>query len=437
MPSNLNPWTCLIAAAICLLIFSQQDKSNRLAARELWPNTSSGYASQAAYKSRPVTNERSSTDVQQENGLADPWSVYRPRRPNTLPASTTGKQPAAGSRGPLPGDLGTSPNAAAVPELDLWIPPQGTSDPDRPPEKPRLPATQPRLPDGKAGLPAAGQVSQEWTKQYTEMIPPTTDDVVPYATRGGDQWRWRLLPKSIIYKSYLAGNKEARLGLNLFSEKENGFLFDGTLGGRVGFLRFGPEYETEGFQIDFAGAAQVRLDPDEKSDVDATDYWASVPLTYGRGNHQFKLAWYHLSSHVGDEFLLKQPGFHRINYSRDVFVLGYSVYLLQDLRVYAETGYAYKSDVSLPWEFQFGFDLAPTCPTGWRGCPFLAMNGHLKEELDYGGNFTLQLGWAWRADDGTGHLLRTGLHYYNGSSSQYSFYYDSEQQLGWGLWYDF
>ena len=30
-----------------------------------------------------------------------------------------------------------------------------------------------------------------------------------------------------------------------------------------------------------------------------------------------------------------------------------------------------------------------------------------------------------------------GLHYYNGYSNQFSFYHVFEQQIGFGLWYDY
>jgi hypothetical protein len=45
-------------------------------------------------------------------------------------------------------------------------------------------------------------------------------------------------------------------------------------------------------------------------------------------------------------------------------------------------------------------------------------------------------GWSWMSDRDR-HLLRLGTHYYNGKSSQYSFYNQSEEAIGLGLWYDF
>ena len=116
--------------------------------------------------------------------------------------------------------------------------------------------------------------------------------------------------------------------------------------------------------------------------------------------------------------------------------LGYAYYVTENLRVYTEVGWAFHADVSEEWELQFGLDYSPARPTGLRGAPFFAVHGHLREELNYSGNFVLQAGWAWRGDRSS-HLLRTGLHYYNGLSDQFSFYRNFEQQIGAGLWYDF
>jgi hypothetical protein len=148
------------------------------------------------------------------------------------------------------------------------------------------------------------------------------------------------------------------------------------------------------------------------------------------------VGYYHLSSHLGDEFLLDHPGYPRLNFARDVLVAGYAHYLSPNLRLYGEMGWAFYTDISQPWEFQFGVDYAPGYATGIRGAPFFAINGHLREELDFGGHFTVQAGWAWRADNST-HLLRTGLEYFNGASNEYSFYNLHEQQIGYGLWYDY
>ena len=250
-------------------------------------------------------------------------------------------------------------------------------------------------------------------------------------------WDVVVLPDRLIYRSYLAGVKEPRLAAQLINRQGDGVLLDGTLGGRVGILRYGPRDQPLGFQIDIEGAAFVRLDPDEEVDVRSDDFRAGVPFTYGWSNQQIKFAYYHISSHLGDEFLLKNPGYPRLNFARDVLVLGYSIYPTERLRFYGEAGWAFWSDVSGLWEFQFGAEYAPTRPTGIRGEPFFAVNAHLRQEVNYGGGLTAQAGWAWRNDGPSGRLLRMGLHYYNGESPQFSFYDNFEQQIGFGIWYDF
>jgi hypothetical protein len=250
-------------------------------------------------------------------------------------------------------------------------------------------------------------------------------------------WQWQVLPDGILYRAYLANPKESRLGTQMFNMKGNGAFWDSTLGGRVGLLRYGttdPSWP-QGWQLDAEGSAQVRLDPDENMDQRSVDFRAGAPLTYGYGRHRFKFGYYHLSSHMGDEFLAAHPSFSHVNFTREVLVLGYSYFVTENLRLYGEMGWAFHSDVSENWEFQFGVDYAPARATGIRGAPFFAVNGSIREELNYSGNFVLQAGWAWRGQNS--HLLRTGFHYYNGLSDQYSFYRNFEQQIGGGLWYDY
>jgi hypothetical protein len=134
--------------------------------------------------------------------------------------------------------------------------------------------------------------------------------------------------------------------------------------------------------------------------------------------------------------MVRLQSFERINYSRDVLVWGNSYYWTDSIRVYAEAGWAFYADGgSEPWEFQFGVEYAPRRPTGLRPVPFIAMNSHLRQEVDYGGNLVVQSGWAWRGV--RGQLFRMGMEYYTGKSDQYEFYDQFEDKLGFGMWYDF
>ncbi len=144
-----------------------------------------------------------------------------------------------------------------------------------------------------------------------------------------------------------------------------------------------------------------------------------------------------MSSHVGDEFLIKHPSFFRINFRRETLVAGVGYYLWDDVRLYAEMGWAPSTDGgSEPWEFQFGIDYSPHYNTGFRGSLFWALNGYLRQEQNFGGDFVAQIGWAWR-DKPYGHLFRIGFQYLNGASDEFEFFQQVEQQYGVGIWYDF
>lgn len=303
----------------------------------------------------------------------------------------------------------------------------------------RLRATD-DMPFVPAGLAWAARDDQPDDQEEIVLVepfrssPPFSEDVSPSSAE--EPWTWQLLPEGLIYRPYLADLKASRFATQLVHEANEGWLWDSWLGTQVGLLRLGSTGADwpVGFQIDAEGSGQVRLDPEENRDVRSVDFRAGLPITFGAGRSRTKFGYYHLSSHLGDEFLLDNPGYNRLNYSRDVLILGHSIYFTPRTRVYGEAGWAFYNDVSKPWEFQLGLDHAPSVPTTLHGSPFLAVNGHLWEEQDYGGSLTLQTGWAWRGM--SGRMLRTGFVFYNGSSPQLSFYRLHEQQVGVGLWYD-
>ncbi|MEO2041130.1 MAG: DUF1207 domain-containing protein, partial [Pirellulales bacterium] len=177
------------------------------------------------------------------------------------------------------------------------------------------------------------------------------------------------------------------------------------------------------------------------------DYRFGIPLVYGIGRWQTKLAYYHNSAHIGDEFYIKYPTFQRVNYVRDVFVFGNSYYMYDWLRLYGEVGWSFfNAGGSKPWEFQFGTELIQARPTGIRGAPFFAVNGMTRQELNWGGNVCAQAGWAWRGYKSE-KLFRIGFEYLYGSDPQYEFTETNpttgkitalnQNRAGIGMWYDY
>ncbi len=308
-------------------------------------------------------------------------------------------------------------------------------------------------------LPAASAETHSWVDPYPETgAAPTADPIVatdelpedfiyddgevPYDDgeySDAESWQWRILPSGLAYRAYLAGPRESRMSSFWAHEKDQGWLWDIALGGRAALLRYGTAdaIRPQGWELQIEGAGLPRLGMESESDVQAVDFRFGVPIVYAIGNYQTKIAYYHLSSHLGDEFLIKNPGYDRLNYVRDSFVWGNGYFLTPELRAYGEVAYAFNVDGGAkPWEFQFGLEHAPAAPTGFHGAPFAAANAQIREENDFSGNLVFQVGWSWRGA-GAGHLLRTGFEYFNGKDEQYSFVNESQQKLGLGLWYDF
>ncbi|MCO8123932.1 DUF1207 domain-containing protein [Stieleria sp. TO1_6] len=274
------------------------------------------------------------------------------------------------------------------------------------------------------------------TATYTATDPTVKSASHTFSSASSQRWCVDLLPEGLIYRPYLAGPKEPRTGIQ-FANVDDDWQFDSSIGGQWGLLRIGnqdPAFPL-GWQLDIEGAAQFRHDSFASQDILTTDIRFGLPLTYSRNNHKTKLSVYFLRSDPSREFwdtigAISDDEF----FERKAIVLGHSIYLSEKFRIYGEGGYAFSSQVSDKWEFQFGAECAPVLQTGILGAPFLAANALLREEVDFGGIFTLQAGWAWRKR--AGRLMRIGLQYANGKSNHFAIQDWHEQQVGFGIWFD-
>jgi len=248
---------------------------------------------------------------------------------------------------------------------------------------------------------------------------------------------WQMLPDGLLYHSYVAGEKEPRFASQWLWEKDRGRVWEANVGGRWGLVRkggYGPD--ADGFQFDVEGAALVRIDPENEQDLEAVDFRAGFYGSWKQGQWRYKLGYSHISSHVGDEFLLDNMGFNRRNYVRDSFLLGVTYDVYDDLQVYGEFSGAWNANGGAEFgELQFGAQWMPVEPVFLHGAPFAAVNAHLRQEYNFGGAINTMAGWQWRSPR-SHNTFRFGLMHYNGPSMQWSFT-DHESLTGLGIWYDY
>ena len=296
------------------------------------------------------------------------------------------------------------------------------------------------------GAPVSEPLSDRFEADYAEPEYPVTmtdqwSD--PWAdspaSHSPEMFESRFLPEGFIYPSYLAGRKEPRMQTLFTHEDGYGWLWDITLGGRMPLYRYGTAdpIAPEGFQIDAEGAALLRLDFERDRQLAATDYRAGLPMTYGTKHWQYKFAYYHVSSHLGDNYLIDKFR-EKKHYVRDELVLGLAWRPIEPVRIYGEAGWAFHTgETTDPWEFQLGAEYSPVYhpETAKTGTPFAAVHGHLFEELDFGGYLNVQVGWQWR--NRLNARFRFGAEFYEGCDDQFQFHAMHQRKYGVGLWYDF
>lgn len=250
---------------------------------------------------------------------------------------------------------------------------------------------------------------------------------------------WQLMPSGLMYRSYLAGEKEPRIA-NVWNKDAAGRdVMESTLGARVGLLRYGTvgAYRPQGWQFDLEGAALTRVLPGtDSTELEAVDYRVGLLSTWSEGPWHVKAGYYHLSSHLGDEFVLADPLYPRLNYVRDSLITGVTYELTDDWQTYGEIAYALgKEDGAEPIELQYGIQYSPMA-FGFRGAPFAALNGHTRQDFGYITSITFQAGWQWRGSESQ-RLFRVGMQYYDGPALQWSFAGRNETLIGGGMWFDF
>lgn len=253
-------------------------------------------------------------------------------------------------------------------------------------------------------------------------------------------WTWQAVPPGLLYRSYLAGPRESRLAsVWNWSTKGGQQFWDFTLGGHVGLLRYGTVDGPRpgGFQIDVDAAAFPILDMKNNNSLIETDFRGGIPLTFAYGPWEAKFGYYHIGTLTGSGFATAFPGAVPQGYLRDDLVLGMAYRLRPSIRLYGETAYAvHRAGGARPFHFQFGAECSDLAPSGPLGAPFLAVNGHIRQDVNWSGSLSAQAGWQWRGY-GPGHLLRVGVNYFNGITEQYALFNRFQQLVGVGLWYDY
>lgn len=184
-------------------------------------------------------------------------------------------------------------------------------------------------------------------------------------------------------------------------------------------------------QFEIEGAVWAVFDPcTESAPLINADYYVGFPLSYAIDRWQFRLRPFHISSHIGDEFLLNHPGFDRRNASNEYLDFFVSFDITPELRFYGGVGYIVREDESFkikPFYSAAGAELR-LMQLGFYdekdflvGFPIFGM--HFRQNGEYKKHFdaTYILGYQFSKLCGLCRNMRFFIEYHDGYSSEGQF----------------
>lgn len=234
------------------------------------------------------------------------------------------------------------------------------------------------------------------------------------------------LPEGDLFKPLIADLKEPRFYLSYrrYSyQTQNIHVAAGGYGEILGLYRHIDRDRGSAWQFDFGGGihSQFNLDAYSFALVN-TDYTIGFPFTFRKGADSFRLALYHQSSHLGDEFLL-QTKTDRIEFSYEAinFIASRE---WQEWRGYAGGEYLiHKSPSELrPLGLQAGIEYYGIEPVWGRARPVGGLDLKADQEHAWALNGSLKAGLQFDSSDRNGRYIRVLLEGYHGFAPHGQFY---------------
>jgi len=187
-----------------------------------------------------------------------------------------------------------------------------------------------------------------------------------------------------------------------------------------------------------AGVFSV-FDMDAQSfDLVNADYMVGLPPTLRYDDFTAMFRFFHQSSHLGDEFLLRTKT-NRINLSYEAIDLKLSYEIADVARLYAGGGYLFDQTPSNldPSSVQYGLELKspwPSPASRWR--PIAAVDVQQREENNWTADISARAGIEI---DGVllTRKLQILLEYFGGHSPNGQFYKDKVEYIGIGTHFHF
>jgi len=168
--------------------------------------------------------------------------------------------------------------------------------------------------------------------------------------------------------------------------------------------------------------------PDGGTELVNTDFYFGIPITYARGKWSFRLRGYHISSHLGDEYMVNHPHVKRVNPSVEAVDFFTSYQISQGIRLYVGPGCYVHSDPTYKWQpmyVEYGTEVrflgTKFHKQKMHGNLFIAMHWRNLQQLDWYFDGTYRAGYEISKIQGVGRKFRAWFGYHQGYSLEGQF----------------
>jgi hypothetical protein len=246
-----------------------------------------------------------------------------------------------------------------------------------------------------------------------------------------------IIPNGVIYEAPIADPKWPKFSAGYqrhFSSVYGKNIFDLAFGENLALLRYHAStiaYEI-GIQAGLTGLMDFSKSP---SKLINSDYFVGIGLSivYDK-KWQNLIQFSHISSHIGDEFIISRPRYldKRINLSYEA-LKWYTAYKFGSFRPYIGLGYLMDQDPSYlkPFTIETGLDYLSRTKILWDKARFIfGINAFFWNETKYSPRVNVSTGIQLDNPVWSGRTLKFLLNYTNGNSRHGQFYKKREKYLG-------
>lgn len=159
-----------------------------------------------------------------------------------------------------------------------------------------------------------------------------------------------------------------------------------------------------------------------------TDFYVGIPITFATGPWSFRVRGYHISSHLGDEFMIDHPEVVRLNPSIEAVDFFTSYQATEAVRVYVGPGAIVHSDRTFRWTpfyIEYGTEArflgSKFTKQRLYGTLFFALFWRNYQELHFNFDGTYRAGYEFSKLQGIGRKFRLYVGYHHGYSLEGQF----------------